>query len=485
MEQNFDSCKARSQRTANGPCLRERRMFRLLLQSNANYFGTAADDLLPVKIPICCNSYYEEISCVAWDQEAHLMAAMVTLHQPEGYAAGTRLTRAPEHLRFYISLNGGREWQDQGSASVEVENAPCNGDRHYAVSLEPLLSAEELQGAEVMLRVILAWEDIPPPDNPEWKPVFGDVHEVVFSTSSAPDSGEREPLLAAGLSGEHGGAMLAVVRLTQHDLESRHYRHLSFWLEREGGDRLDCCLGSVALSHERAEQLFNLPLDLLDCRWACAEIGTSLGVRLVLSAAPLREGAELAENDNTLRMTKACLTIPPLVTAGAGQIALVGGRSAREIHVAELRLDELEDGEIIVQGVPMPDHDYIVEVSDDGLKWRPLLSSFTVMDRQGNRIRHSPDSHSGQFRYLPRERNVLGILARWDAPEPGKWLVRLRVYMQGVLLPESDCVVVRVGEKIARQMTEAAKEDSGSMAPAVPRDLVLGSLFPGVGLINI
>ncbi len=482
MEQNMSSQSARSRSVGEGPCLRERRMFRLLLQSNANYFGTRADTLLPAKTPICCNRYYEEISCVAWDRKAHLMAAIIALHQSSGYAGGTRMPRAPEYLRFYISLDGGRHWQDQGVVSAEVENAPGDGDRHHAVSLEPLLSAEELQGADVMVRVILAWEDFPPPDSPDWKPVFGDIYEKVFPAASEAVSREEAPVLAAGLSGEQDGGMLAVVRLTREDLDSRRFRHLSFWLEGDGGTAPDCCLGTVALSHDRAEQVFSLPLDLLDCRWACAESGTPLRVRLVLSAEPLKKRTAVAENQEFFRTAGACLTIPPVVTAGAGQIALVGGRSAREMHVAELYLDEREDDEIIIQGVPMAGYSYIVEVSDDGLKWRPLLNSFTVMDRQGNRVRHCPED-SGQFRYLPHEQNVLGILARWNAPRPGKWQMRLRIYMQGILLPESDQVVVRVGNSSSGQAEESkAEEESGSVTAVLPQGGMLSGMFPGTGL---
>ncbi|WP_457673087.1 hypothetical protein [Thiolapillus sp.] len=481
MEQNLDGRPASTRgHDEDGPCLRERQMFRLLLQSNPNYFGTRSDSLLPVKMPICCNRHYEEISCVVWDRKAHSLAAIIVLHGSSGYAGGTRMSRTPEHVRFFLSLDEGKTWQDQGHASVEVENAPGDGDRHYAVSLEPKLSAEEMPG-DVHVRAILAWDDIPPAGQPEWKPVFGMVHDALLRDGV----GEAAPLLAAGLGGRYGNNMLAVVRLTPDDLASRRFRHLSFWAGRDGSGRFDYCLGSLALEEDSAEHVVMLPLDLLDCRRACAENSTLLRAKLVLSAEPVTDGDLPDGEEEASRVAEACLTIPPEVKAGAGEIALIGGYSAREIHVAELQLEDLDGDEILVQGVSQEGHSYVVEVSDDGLNWRPLLKSFTVMDRRGRRTIHRPDAQSGHFRYLPHERNVLGILARWDNPRPGKWRVRLRVYMQGILLPESDQVMVRVGENVCRPSVEPGEEDGQSGHDGLSRGLVNGCILAGTGLVNL
>jgi hypothetical protein len=483
MEQNREGRSGAEQGSGNAPFLRERRMFRLLLQGNANYFGTRPDSLLPARTPICCNRYYEEIVCVTWDRKPHSLVAIIALHRSAGYAGGTRMSQTPEHLRFYLSLDGGKSWLDQGHVSVGVENAPAEDDRHYAVSLEPRLTAEELDAGEVRVRAILAWDDLPPAEQPEWKPVFGDVHEALL-TVGGPDAAGDTPLLVAGLGGALGSNMLAVVRLTADDLRSRRFRCLSFWAGKEENNRFDYCLGSLALSEGVAEHVVTLPLDLLDCRRVCAESSSLLRVKLVLSAEPAVEGNIAGDGDGAVRVAEACLTIPPEVKAGAGEIALIGGCSAREIHVAELQLDNLEGNEILVQGVPREGCSYVVEVSDDGLEWRPLLKSFAVMDRRGQRIMHRPDESSGHFRYLPHEKNVLGILARWDDPRPGKWRVRLRVYIQGILLPESDQVMVRIGEDACGQAADLAGEGAAVNPSGLPRSLVHGCVFPGAGLVH-
>ena len=484
MEQNRESRLAAEEGASNAPFLRERRMFRLLLQSNANYFGTRPDSLLPARTPICCNRYYEDIACVTWDRKTHSLVAIIALHRSAGYAGGTRMSRTPEHLRFYLSLDGGKTWLDQGHASVDVENAPTDDDRHYAVSLEPRLSAEELGDGEVRVRAILAWDDLPPAENPEWKPVFGDVHETLLSVEGGVAAAGEPPLLAAGLGGAPGSRMLAVARLTVDDLRSRRFHCLSFWAAKEENSRFDYCLGSLDLLQGVAEHVVTLPLDLLDCRRVCAESSSLLRVKLVLSAEPVVEGNLADDGDGAIRVGEACLTIPPEVKAGAGEIALVGGCSARDIHVAELQLDNLEGNEILVQGVPREGCDYVVEVSDDGLEWRPLLKSFAVMDRRGQRFMHRPDEGSGHFRYLPHERNVLGILARWDDPRPGKWHVRLRVYMQGILLPDSDRVMVRIGDGAYGRAAEPEGEAAALGPSGLPGGLVHGCVFPGAGLVH-
>ena len=484
MEQNREGRPGVEQGSANAPFLRERRMFRLLMQSNANYFGNRPDSLLPVRTPICCNRYYEEISCVAWDRKTHSLVAIIALHHPAGYGGGTRNSRTPEHLRFYLSLDGGKSWLDQGHASVDVENAPAEDDRHYAVSLEPRLSAGELGRGEIRVRAILAWDDLPPAENPEWKPVFGDVHETQLTMEGGSDAAGESPLLAAGLGGALASRMLAVVRLTADEMRSGRFRYLSFWTAKEESSRFDYCLASLDLPEGVAEHVVTLPLDLLDCRRVCAESSSLLRVKLALSAEPVVEGKLPGDGDGVTRVGEACLTIPPEVKAGAGEIALVGGCSARDIHVAELQLDGLAGNDILVQGVPREGCSYVVEVSDDALEWRPLLKSFAVMDRRGHRIMHRPDEGKGHFRYLPHEKNVLGILARWDDPRPGKWLVRLRVFMRGILLPESDQVMVRIGGDACKQSAELDGEDPGLDPSGLPGGLVHGCVFPGAGLVH-
>ena len=102
----------------------------------------------------------------------------------------------------------------------------------------------------------------------------------------------------------------------------------------------------------------------------------------------------------------------------------------------------------LIQGVPLPRHSYVVEVSADGRNWKPLLEEVMVTDANGGVRCHRPDPQTGRFEYLPFEKNVAGVLACWDGAGVGKWRLRLRNYFGGVLLPDSDTVVVRLPDEV-------------------------------------
>ncbi len=102
VRQSSDAIRGKDQ-----PMLRERRMFRLLLQSNPNYFGNAAFSHLPARSPVSCNTYYEALSCLGYSPEKRQLAAVISLFRSSGYGAGTRISSAPEYVRFYFFFRRG------------------------------------------------------------------------------------------------------------------------------------------------------------------------------------------------------------------------------------------------------------------------------------------------------------------------------------------------------------------------------------------
>lgn len=160
----------------------ERATFKALLLSNPNYFGNLVDVPFKPVVPVCCNTHYEELACVGYQPQDETLEAVVYVYQPTGYGTDVCGAGTPEYVRFYLSYDSGTTWHDQGMTSFQAYNIPegTEGGKRleYAASLaidptrrfcwvDPL----------VEVRAILSWNDAPPPNQPNWKPVWGNVRE--------------------------------------------------------------------------------------------------------------------------------------------------------------------------------------------------------------------------------------------------------------------------------------------------------------------
>ncbi len=453
---------------ASQPHLRERHMFRLLLQSNPNYFGNALSSCLPAKARISCNTHYEDILCVGYNPRDKLLAAVIALHQSGGYDTGTRISSAPEYVRFYFSFDNGKSWEDMGCASVDAHNA-MTGMRQHAVSLELTEKQARFAAAQARIRAVLSWNDRPPAEAPHWKPVFGNVFETTICLSSQSTTGmescaaepaleeDEDRLCGFGLAGDDN-ALLAIVHAKRQEPMSG-YHHLTFWLDKDNKGTFEVHLGTVdmplpALGDIPAhgvDYALRLPVDLDAWRQDCAQTSRTLRVRAILS----RSEAGCRSDFTCMPADRGCvdagLTLAPRVNAAPGMIALIGNQPANVVEQEAMSLLNMHAGYsgFMIQGVPLPRHSYRVEVSDDGLHWTPLTKALMVTDRDGVVRRHRPDPETGRFSYLPPERNVSGVLACWDGAGVGKWQVRLRNYFEGMELPDGDVVVVHLGDYAA------------------------------------
>lgn len=446
------------------PHLRERRMFRLLLQSNPNYFGNALSSCLPARADISCNTHYEDILCVGYNPKDRLLAAVIVLRQSSGYDTGTRVSSAPEYVRFYFSCDNGKNWEDMGCASVDACNA-TTGMRQHAVFLE--LAEQQGQFATSMgrIKVVLSWNDRPPAGAPRWKPVFGNVFETTICLSSQatsvieahtadPAVEDEDRLCGFGLAADDD-VLLAVVH-AKKQVPMSGYHHLSFWLDKNNNGTFDTHLGMVDMPLPALGDIppagvdcaLYLPVDLDIWRQDCAQTSHSLRVRAILSRSEAGCRSDSASIPGDRGCVDANLTLAPRVNAVPGMIALIGNQPANVIEQEVMSLMNMPAGYsgFMIQGVPLPRHSYKVEVSDDGVHWRPLMNEVMVTDGDGVVRRHRPDPETGRFNYLPAERNVSGVLACWDGAGVGKWQVRLRNYFEGMELPGGDIVVVHLGD---------------------------------------
>lgn len=162
-----------------------REAFKLLLLSNPNYFGNLTDSPFQPVLPISGNTHYEELGCVGYQPQQRQLEAVVYIYQPSGYGSDICGPGTSEHVRFYLSYDHGATWEDQGLTSFQVYNIPegTEGGKRleYAVSL-PVNPHRKLCFFDPLIRVraILSWNNPPPANQPNWKPVWGNVREATI-----------------------------------------------------------------------------------------------------------------------------------------------------------------------------------------------------------------------------------------------------------------------------------------------------------------
>lgn len=161
----------------------ERNRFRALLMSNPNYFGNLQDSAFDAVLNIQTNTTYEEIGCVGFQPQFDRLEAVVYINQPSGYGGNICSDGTPEYVRFYLSTDNGSNWEDLGLSSFTAYNISKGtegSDRlEYAVSLQidakkRFCFFENL----ALVRAILSWNVPPPPNDPDFAPVWGDVHDT-------------------------------------------------------------------------------------------------------------------------------------------------------------------------------------------------------------------------------------------------------------------------------------------------------------------
>lgn len=156
----------------------ERENFRYLLAKNPNYFGNVpAADFEAVE-EIEANTFYEELTCVGYEPEAERLEAVVHVKQTYGYLGDICSAGTPEYVRFYVDWENNGNWTDVGVVSFTAYDIPGDKPLVYGVSLQ--VDAEEelcLNANLPEVRAILAWNQPPPANTPNFSPVWGNVLE--------------------------------------------------------------------------------------------------------------------------------------------------------------------------------------------------------------------------------------------------------------------------------------------------------------------
>jgi hypothetical protein len=171
----------------------QRTGYRRLIAANPNYFGTFMDSDLPVIEPMTGNTTYEELTCVSYNPDRRTLEATIAVKLGSGYSGGLCSNGSSEYVRFFLDYGSG--WVDVGAAATTVHDIPasvdCSGDAVHPLShvvtvdidpQEPLCQNPSLPRA----RAILSWETMPTAGDPDFSPVWGDVHECPVQIKPRP-----------------------------------------------------------------------------------------------------------------------------------------------------------------------------------------------------------------------------------------------------------------------------------------------------------
>ena len=149
--------------------------FTKLLIANPNYFGNLDTENFPISIfPILANTQYENLGCLGLEPQFDLLKTVLYINQDTGYSGELCSAGSQEYVRFYLSYDDGANWQDQGVTTITVHDVKHDGRLEYA--LEMPIKPEKFsckKANQILARAILSWNVPPPPNTPNYTPVWG------------------------------------------------------------------------------------------------------------------------------------------------------------------------------------------------------------------------------------------------------------------------------------------------------------------------
>jgi hypothetical protein len=593
-----------------------------LLLANPNYFGNLSDSPFKSVLSIAGNTFYEELGCVGYHPQQRRLEGVVYVYQPGGYGSDICGPGTTEFVRFYLSFDHGATWVDQGLTSFQAYNIPAGTEGskrlEYAVSLPakpPLRFC--LSDLIVRVRAILSWNNPPPPNQPNWTPVWGNVREsrvlieplrlippkhifdfakvklppmledvldldepiatkkkalavpelaklyadkgvpvhrfafkelhafAASKTSLAaesfltqlpgiqidagilgllfPTDGDTsyEELKCIGLDPNHPDTLVGVIEVKKASGYSGgpctdgSREHVTFWADFDGNGSFETCLGTASVTvydvagaaPQSIYYAVRLPVDLSAHRKPCQEGPNVVRIRAILSwnvAVPCANPNQVPTWGNR---EETLINIAPVSQAPAGKIAILGGIPVSMIDnttglttpdAVFATNNQAPDAlgrpcpfalRVSVQGAPIPNYTYQVEVSPDNTVFTPVLTDLIVTDQFGGTSTHKANNVTKRFDYLPFTSNVNALLAQWDSAGDAKWYVRLSVYDSGGFFQGSDTHVIQLdntGPEASIEITTGLG-NCGKFLPGEPlggnfvaRDTYLGSYSVGV-----
>jgi hypothetical protein len=147
------------------------------------------------------NTQYEELACVALNRELDELHGAIHITRPYGYMGNLCTKGSREYIAFYMDFGSG--WEYMGTTSVRVHDIttiPKDGLWYNAflpVNLLPHQKDACVAGI-AKVRGILSWNQVPPPNDPDYVAPWGDWEECLVEVKPLPKGvtqGMPKPLL--------------------------------------------------------------------------------------------------------------------------------------------------------------------------------------------------------------------------------------------------------------------------------------------------
>ncbi|MGP8319842.1 MAG: hypothetical protein ACT6FD_03500 [Methanosarcinaceae archaeon] len=152
----------------------ERINFKYMIAMNPNYFGNLKlSPFEPVK-PMHNNTSFEELMCIGFNPQFDRLEAVVHVKKSSGYGGNICSDGSKEFIRFYVDWNNTNDWEDVGMLSFTAYNISSTSKLEYDLSI--ILDAKKkwCKFENIpKVRAILSWHTPPPPDTPDYTPVWG------------------------------------------------------------------------------------------------------------------------------------------------------------------------------------------------------------------------------------------------------------------------------------------------------------------------
>lgn len=156
---------------------------RKLVLANPDYFRNLPESSFKVVLKIAGDMTFERLGCVSYIPLLDQLYASIELKRDWGYSLSLHSSSSREYVRFYISCDGGNTWQNEGLTAMHVSDEPGAQPRIHLLTKRIELR-EKLQSLQTppRVRAILSWNTPPPPDAPDWTPLWGNVLETRVHT---------------------------------------------------------------------------------------------------------------------------------------------------------------------------------------------------------------------------------------------------------------------------------------------------------------